>query len=193
MQNRGFGRKETLVLGFTFLVFLAIIVPLTCKSIGGQKTSNEVRRMRQLFLALALYEQDAYGKPAPSILSARPYSFSDAQLVSANDPFTSGSLFPNDAGLPNGKKESPVRISETYLWAHLQGAKSVPPSTTQPGVGLLANEWQGAISAKGAFDATVAGRVHRVMMDGSFQSLDRPSRNLGDVKQLFNWPQNPSK
>ncbi len=180
------------MLGFTFLVFLAIIVPLTCQSIGGQKTANEVRRMRQLFLALTLYEQDASGKPAPDILSARSYSFSDAQLVSANDPFTSGTLFPNDAGLPLGKKDSPTRISETYLWAHLQGKKSVPTSTTQPGIGLLANEWQGKVSTQGNFEATVSGRVHRVMMDGSFQSVDRKSRSLGDVKQLFNWSPGPA-
>ncbi len=180
------------MLGFTFLVFLAIIVPLTCQSIGGQKTANEVRRMRQLFLALTLYEQDASGKPAPDILSARSYSFSDAQLVSANDPFTSGTLFPNDAGLPLGKKDSPTRISETYLWAHLQGAKSTPTSTTQPGIGLLANEWQGKVSTQGNFEATVSGRVHRVMMDGSFQSVDRQSRSLGDVKQLFNWSPGPA-
>ncbi len=187
MRNRGFGRKEIGVLAVTVLVFLAIILPLLRVTAGKKATSNEIKRMRQIFMGLTSYEQDQSGVPAPNLVSARRYVFDDRLLTSSNDPYRESKVAPVDAGLPDGERTAQVRVSDTYIWAYFLGKPNAPRSTVDQRIGLIANEWQGSVSAEGDFKATVSGKVHRVMMDGSFQSIDLPSRHLGEAQRLFSW------
>jgi hypothetical protein len=185
MRNRWLGKRERSILAVTFGVFLLIIIPLVVSTTRRDAQASEVRRMRALFLAVSAYEQDHNGAPAPNLLSARRYVFDDTFFQSKSDPYLSGSGFPADAGTPTSPPTSPVRISDTYLWAQMLGKPNAPRTTTDPRYGLIANEWQGQISTEGNFQATVGGRTFRIMMDGSFQTVDLPNRKLGDVTHLF--------
>lgn len=170
MNGRGCGLAAGVV-----ALSVAILFMITQLTFRAKSEQEGGRRMRRVYVALALYESDWGGAPASRL--DQTASFVDpADLVSPEDP-RSGAKGgePLDPLLPElGKVSS--RISITYLphWilAKRAGDFSWKKERYNPRVGLLADPWQG-----GKF-----GRILRVNTDGSLFTL---SRSESDVSPTF--------
>jgi type II secretory pathway pseudopilin PulG len=192
MSGRGFTYKEVLLALAVLAVGAAILVPIAMVLQGRRQEETDVERMRSLYIAMAMYEQDQNGQLPPDLLVARDYTQDDRVLLSVRDPFVSAqaSAFPVDAGLPNWRVESPVRISYAYLYAFVQAGQATTEPWEQlkfnPAVGLLASEWQGGVDAGQNFQANVRGTLYRINTDGALYSYDRGGpKPLGDPQDLF--------
>lgn len=186
--------KQETLLGCGVVVLAAGIVGVVgLMQMRRSADGDDADRMRQLYVALASYEQSYDEVPAASLPDARPYLDGTAAFVAKRDPFRSVSSlrFPADAGRPDAPASCPFRVSFTYLWS-FPGAtnhrySSFRAAERDPRLGLIADEWLGSVTPKNPFHAQVAGPILRVDTDGSLIRLpDRGGpKPLGDVEDLF--------
>jgi hypothetical protein len=190
--SRGFTSTEKL-LGLVVLLIAVGVVALVALSMNRRdRVSRDVSRMRTLYISAAMYESDNNGVLPPDLGAARTYVPESLAYQATGDPFVGVNAegYPIDAGLPDGPATSPVRISYTYLYAlsNAGKAKAKPWSELKfdPKVGLLANEWEGSVSAAAPFHAQVSGKLLRLNTDGSLHTLNLPDeRQLGDAEKVF--------
>ncbi len=191
MWQRGITGKELLLALAVLLVAGAVLIPIAMSMQGRQLAEGDLARMRRVYVALVMYEEQVDANLAPSLVAVAPYADA-ADFASAADPFVGAGVdsYPNDPGLPDGARSAPSRISFSYLYAFVNAgnAKAKPWAEAKfdPSIGLLANEWLGSVTAGRDFHAIVGGPVHRLMTDGSATTLRREGRKpLGDVQDLF--------
>ena len=186
-MRRGFGKQEILLSVGVLIVFGAIMLFLLGRVDAKKSTLAESSRMRQLFVGLTFYETDNNGGIAPTLLSARYEINDDARFTSDRDPFRKAAgPFPVDPGMPTAKLNSPIRISDSYLWSFVTAGKVKPPKQRiDSALGFIANEWMGEVRPGSGFSAQVSGVVFRVNMDGAFVRIDATPRSLGDASALF--------
>lgn len=183
---------ETLLAILVLIVVAAILIPLARRSSGRNELLSESGRMRKVYVALSLYEEQYDTQPAPNLLAATVYDPQHTDFVSELDPFaaTSSKSFPMDPGLDVGEA-SPFRISFSYLQDFVRAGKiHVAPwaeTRLNPKIGVLGNEWYGSVHAGDPFHADVSGRLLRINTDGSVYVLpDRGGpKPLGDSDDLF--------
>ncbi len=187
---RGFTSKETLLAVMVVALAGAAIFFVSRSLQGKELARGDVDSMRKIYLSLALYESEENGWMPTNLLMARDRMPEDAVYLSSGDPFVSASgPFPVEPGLPSWRLESPVRISFSYLYSFVEAGKTQAKPWYElkfdPTVGLLADEWQGKVSAAGGFQAKVSGVVLRLNTDGALFSHDRGETGLGNVQDLF--------
>ena len=141
------------------IVFLAIFVPLAMHSLQGNGESQDIYRMRQIFVAEALYEQENDNQMAPNLLALRRELSDDSMFLASGDPGSPGP-FPLEPTLPSWAPRSPIRISYAYLGSYLSASRVEIPdldaARKDPLQGLLACPWY-----------TPSSLIVRVNMDGA--------------------------
>jgi hypothetical protein len=184
-------RQETVLIGGVVLVAAATVGAFAWQIGQRRSLTDEGSRMQSLYVALSLYEQ-AWNGALPSDLTAcEPYLQVRSHFQSPKDPFTGASgPFPNDAGLPGGKRKAEQRISDSYLYAHaaVQRIRVAPwqEAKYDATLGLIANEWFGTVSPKADFQADVSGLVLRITTAGNMVRVKRDGpKPLGNAEDLF--------
>ena len=183
-------RQEALLFGGVVLVGIAVLVGLGWRTTNRQGVLDEAARLQSLYVALASYESQFDGLPAPSIGMAAPFVRSRNDFQSGADPYRSAvGPYPIDGGLPEAVAGE-FRISDAYLWAHRIAKKMRTPewqaARQDPTLGVLATEWLGQVTRTGSFRAQVSGLVLRVNTDGAVVRVQRGGpKALGDVEDLF--------
>lgn len=184
-------RKETM-LGCGVVAIAATVVGFVgWRSLSDQSDLAEGAKMRRLYIALSMYESQWDGEPAPTLAHIIPLVSEPTDFTSQKDPYRDAKApFPVDGGIPKSPRNSPVRVSFTYLWAHrsINGMKTAPWSQVRqdPGHGFLVSEWRGSVEPTGDYGAKVGGKILRVNSDGSLVTLHRHgTQSLGDAEELF--------
>jgi len=183
---------ETLLAVIVIVVFAAILTPLVLRSKSKNLLLEESGRMRQIYVALSLYEEQYDSLPAPNLVLASINDPNPKDFASDLDPFekVQAESYPSDPGLDNGES-STFRISYSYLLNFTRAGKiQVKPwleTRTDPNIGILGNEWFGAVEAEQPFHAQVSGKLLRINTDGSVYVLpDRGGpKALGNPQDLF--------
>jgi hypothetical protein len=174
--------KEAVLIGSFVVAAAAIVVGIGLVGRRRADDKNDVGRMRELYVGLSLYEEGNSSADPPSLLPLVPYLSGPDVFLASADPYaaTSAKRFPDDAGLPDGPRDSPFRISFDYAGDFAQR------SSTSRRV-VLADEWTGSVSATGDFHAEVGGPVLQVDSDGAiFRKADRGGpKPLGNITDLF--------
>jgi len=175
-------------------VAVAILLPVAIRTQNRNLLLSESGRMRNVFRALLLYEDQNDSMPAPDLGVINTIDPNQLDFQSNLDPFINstapGGGFPNDPGLINSEK-SPFRISFSYLQNFVRAGKiSTKPwaeARLDDHLGELANEWYGSVQPGSPFQAQVSGRLLRINTDGSVYVLqDRGGpKPLGDPQDLF--------
>lgn len=160
-------RGLLLALGVLAL-FLAIFVPLVLRVTSGRDRTLDADRLRRTYVALALYETEHNGLPAPNLSLVRR-DLEPIDLQSVADPKVEGQgPFPCDAALPQFSCRSQTRISWSYRW-QWPGAGDPRTLGLDPRPGLLADPWPGSLL--------------RVNMNGSL--VDKPIPDSLTFGSLF--------
>lgn len=183
---------EALLALIVILVGAAILIPLARRSLGTNLLLNESGRMRKVYIALSLYEEQYDTLPAPSLIAAGAYDPVHKDFESDLDPFVNvnAGTFPGDPGLERGET-STYRISFSYLQNFVRAGKmhlqSWAETRRNPLIGVLADEWYGSVQAGEPFHANVSGDLLRINTDGSvFVLKDRGGpKPLGNSDDLF--------
>lgn len=193
-RRRGWGTKEALLALIVILAAAAILIPIANRTLQKNLLLTESGRMRQIYVALAYYEEQYDSMAAPSLVAASTYDPKKADYLSGLDPFANTpsptGAFPCDPGLDNDET-STFRISFSYLPNYMRAGKiKLKPwaeTRLDGSIGELADEWYGSVDAGTPFHAKVAGRLLRINTDGSVYVLpDRGGpKPLGDVQDLF--------
>ncbi|MEZ0325773.1 MAG: type II secretion system protein [Fimbriimonas sp.] len=190
MRLKGFGTKEILLAILVIGVAGAVIFGVARSLQGKELVRGDVGNMQKVYLSLALYETESDGWLPADLLMARDRMPEDAVYLSNADPFANAEgPFPVDPGLPSWRVDSPIRVSYSYLYAFVQAGKTQAKPWYElkydPKVGLLADEWQGKVTAGEGFQATVSGTLLRLNTDGALMTRQRGSKPIGDVQELF--------
>jgi len=191
-RNRGIGKQETLLAIIVIVVAAAILIPVGLFRRKSNLILDESGRMRKVYVALSLYEEQYDQQPAPSLVAASYFDPVRADFTTPRDPYSDvkATQFPIDPGL-DLKETSPFRISFAYIQNYLRAnklkAKPWPQLRLDPLIGVLGNEWYGDSTATDNFHANVKGRLMRINTDGSvFVLPDRGGpKQLGDAQDLF--------
>ncbi|AIE84442.1 hypothetical protein OP10G_1074 [Fimbriimonas ginsengisoli Gsoil 348] len=169
------------------VVAAALVLAIGLRIRGKKMDQGEAERMRQVYVALSMYESSNDGIPAPSLASLAVSGVDPANFLATGDPYanTKAPAYPIDGSRPRAPRSSAYRISFSYAGAFPEIAKRL--NRSDPLVGLLANEWIGKVSPTGDFGADVSGPIMRITMDGSvYQTADRGGpKPLGDAEDLF--------
>ena len=203
LRTRGIGPKEGLLALGVILVFAAVMIPLASRQGNKSLLLTESSRMRRVYVALSLYEQQVDQAPAPTLVAATPYDNNLGDYQSTRDPFLPDESanengqdkqhphpYPNDPGILN-QEHSTFRNSFSYIQNFIRNRKiTVKPwgeTRLDPMIGELADEWLGNVSPRANFAAEVSGRVLRIGTDGAvFVLSDRGGpKPLGDADDLF--------
>jgi hypothetical protein len=182
-------RKDTVLLLAIAILSAGIVAFFAFRTTGRSELLAEAARMRRVYVALSMYEPMADGNLPPTLVEAGPFLQGEEELRSPRDPFRSTlGPYPVDAGLPEGPRTAPFRVSDSYAYA-VTDLPPWPVARMDPTLGLLANEWWGEVTPGAPFGATVGGRVLRVTTDGSFVTVVRPGpQALGKPNDLFRRP-----
>jgi len=81
MKNKAFTLVEILVVVGVLLILVAIIFPLMASSKDRAREATESARLRQIYVALTLYEQEHDDKVASSLLKLAPRYFKESYLA----------------------------------------------------------------------------------------------------------------
>lgn len=185
-MRRGFGTKEVLLAVLVLIVFAAIMFPLGLGIVHRREDRFEMARLRQVFMAMALYEGDHAGAHPPTIADAEPYVPSDEWLICRHDPFAQAKgPFPCDGGNPKLPPTSKFRVSDAYYWTWVQTKDARDPGAFDSRQPWIADEWVGSVTPQDNFKAEVSGRFFRLNMDGALFVRQGPRRPTGDLTVLF--------
>jgi len=162
------------------LVATSSILFLMNRSVrAGRAQDTDVVRMRNVYVAISMYETVNDGLPPPDLAVLRRDMADDSQFVAVNDPFKVGTSFPIDPAFPNSTVRSPVRISFSYspIWAESKKFDLGPWEQAQRNLrlGILASYWYGAIDSEHSDGRDTTGPVLRINMDGSVYRLNQRS------------------
>lgn len=182
----GFATKEALLGVGVLVLAAAILIPMGLSMVHHSSAGRDVERMRDLYVSLTMYQESAGGEPPPDLTFLSAYQPDPRAYIAFNDPYvTARGPFPVDGGLPNGKRVSRDRISFTYLGAY-QTHFSWLNISRESRIGLIADEWGGAIVTSGNFDAKVSGALMRISVDGSLTTTNRTYlTSIGSQKEIF--------
>lgn len=164
-------------------LFLAIFVPLAMRVTEGRDETEDAGRMRRVYVALALYESEHDGLPAPNLGLIRR-DVNPFDLASINDPHVGeGSDFPLDPAVPTLKLRSISRVSWTYRW-HWPNPGDPGTVRLDPRNSVLASWWTGSIDATSPDGHGCTGPAMRIQVDGSLVTTPRKDKNL-TFRDLF--------
>ena len=188
----GIGRQETLLAIIVIVVAAAILIPVGLRRGKSNQLLDESGKMRKVYIALSLYEEQYDTQPAPNLVAASAFDPIHADFVTPLDPYVENKAaqYPLDPGLDNSET-SPFRISFSYIQNFIRNGKlhtkAWEITRRDPNIGVLANECYGNVNATGNYHANVSGRLLRINTDGSVYVLpDRGSpKQLGDSGDLF--------
>ena len=204
-RREGFTVVELLVVIAIIAVLAAILFPAIASAKRHGREPDEASRMRQVYLGLAMYEDES-GEMPPVLGLARPYVGED-RVFATSYPVRNRAAhgpYPPAAFTYFTDGESPFPIDFGYL-------KTYPPydenraawryRREEPLCGLIASPWAGEVYGSvtdhaGRWNMDVVsgpamrGPVLRIKMDGSLYRLARNphSSGLGDVDGLFYHP-----
>ena len=131
-------RGALLTLGVV-AAFLAIFVPLAMRVNGGRDRTIDGDRLRRTYVALALYETEHDGLPAPNLGAIRQ-DLEPVDLQSVADPQVGGAgPFPLDPFQKRLALRTPTRVSWSYRWHWTEAGK--PKRVDDPRQGVLADPW----------------------------------------------------
>jgi type II secretory pathway pseudopilin PulG len=191
-REAGLSLKEFLLAVAVLLATAAIVAPVYLRTRQGSLERLDVERMRQVFVAMMVYEELNFSHPPPSLLALNP-EVEPGIYQAARDPFVAvrAPAYPVEPGLPDREVESPVRISFAYLGNFVR-LGLVPrerwPGPSGEGAAVFASEWHGRVRPTGEpFAATADGPVLRLQGDGSLTRREPRNRatRIGDPEQLF--------
>jgi len=197
----GFTLVELLVVVGILVILMAIVLAVAS---GAKRASNvtvDISQMRQVFLALNLYEEES-GEFPRSLLDTKKFVTSPQLYRSPVDLFglLLANSFPADLYVFDSGIRSPFRISYAYLRA-FEGRQQWHPRLSweqfrqDPRVGVLANRMYCPKSARQVRDPIrsehdyirLPGMVLRIRMDGSLWRA-RPNDGTvlgGSINGLF--------
>ncbi|HEY0866042.1 MAG TPA: hypothetical protein VGE01_01615 [Fimbriimonas sp.] len=188
-SSRGLTTGETLAAWFVLILLASIVTPIYLRFQNVNRRSHEAGRMRRVYVAVALYQEDR-GGAMPGSLAELGDLVETEDLVSSFDPYAgSAKSYPVEPTLPKLAGTVPYRISDAFLGNYIRSGKS-PIKRWQDAemqTGLLANVWLGEVRPLGNFEATSSGPILRVRMDGSLYTLPNRSKTgpVGDFADLF--------
>ena len=198
-RRSAFTLTETLAVVAVVAVLSAIVFPAVGAAKRHGREPDEIARLRQVFLGLAMYE-DETGEMPPALGLARPYVGDSRVFATAYPvrPHPKQGPYPAAAFVRDYPGTSPFPIDFGYL-------KTYPPNDEnrtrwrlkreEPLCGLIASPWAGEPFSLGSADDALdgplmRGPVLRIKMDGSLYRLAQNpySSGLGDVNGLFYHP-----
>lgn len=191
ISHAGFSTKEAGLALLVVVVAAAVVIPIGMSSRSRRSQAVDVQRMRNVYMALAMYETEVDQMLPPDLSLARNYAQNDDQFQSELDPYVGiGGPYPVDGSLPEWKRTSPIRISFAYLYSFAEAGRlhpaPWPKAKFERSLGLIADEWTGTVRRAGNFGATVGGPLWRVTVDGSAVRIPRGGpKPIGNAADLF--------
>ncbi len=183
-RGNGFTLTELLVVIAIISVLAGLIFPVFKKAKQRAHLTQDVIQMKQIYVAVCLYEDDSDDHSPPSLVNTLPYVKAKEVYVSDADPFRGGipgkKDFPANISSYGDEARASFRISYAYLYpiAHhlgLEDAWFYDMRTNHPEHGLISlfmyNDpfWQNWPSE---FDVWRQKTVnYRIAMDGSFKTV----------------------
>jgi len=186
----GFTILELLVVIAIIGILAALLFPVIAKSKERAYLTEDISQMRQIYVAVSLYQQDESGLLPPSLLYTKPYAKSSKVYTSPIDPYGNGipgvADFPADLIADTGDHDSKgvprssFRISYQYLYplAIFSGEDDhwIQDRMTDPGYGLISMFMYNEPSMQlGQYQVDIF-RIHlaneRIHMDGSYQHVE---------------------
>lgn len=181
-QQRGFALVELIVAIGIIAVLAALLFPILGQAKNRSFLTRDISQMRQIYVALDLYDNDYDDQLPDSLLYVAPYAKSTEVFASPIDPFRDGIPgirdFPANMDDDDGTHlRSPFRISYAYLvpMARSIGLDKewIEARRRDPGYGLLAlsmyNQTAGLDKLPCQVDYFRNQNVeHRISMDGSY-------------------------
>jgi len=214
--GRGFTLLELLVV----IAIIAVLASLLFGAVSGMFKSShgteDISNMRQVYVAVTLYEQD-HGDAAPLDLAyTLNYAKSDLIYNSKIDPRPKDTKVQGWTAAPCGiqpARRVPFRISYPYLRTMMTSYRDrgdnfdYAVQREKPEMGMIANPWVGTVvrflggevngqSQDSAYGPLMDGPVDRIRMDGSYFRLARrmdPSCLGGCTDDMFFWDGRPKK
>jgi prepilin-type N-terminal cleavage/methylation domain-containing protein len=183
---RGYTFVELLAVLAVMSVLAAILFPVITSAKQRSYLTQDIAQMRQIYIALSLYEQDSDDLDPGSIIYTRPYTLSSDVFTSPADPYRNGipglsdfpaDLFAGTNGMPADSLRSPFRISYVYMvpMALYEGYDQswIAAKRSDPGFGMLSmffyNERCPYLYFQDQIDeCRVLDRFDRIKMDGSY-------------------------
>lgn len=191
MRQRGWSWKETLLAVAVLWVAAVLVIGITRRADQNVIERNDIANLRDLYAALAQYEELNDQLPAPDLLTVRRDMGEDSYYRASLDPYAKekATQYPLEPNLPAWASKSPIRISYSYVMNFVQaGAARLPAWAqvrTDPKQGVLACSWYGHIQAEGNFKATSDGPILRVNSDGSVFRLEHRTEAQPGFEDLF--------
>lgn len=208
MNRKAFTLVEVLVVVAIIAVLAAIVFPVFVRARKRALEVPDISNMRQVYLALSIYEGDN-GEDSPlTLVEVDPYVSSRDLFASNNDrwrtPMENGSWSATPL-IPCIFWYSPFKISFAYLRTfppYNEDVSAWKPKRADAKVGILSSPYSGDVASLGARDAYLCGElgkepstslgpvmegpILRINMDGSFFRLPR-NRHLaiGNPDDLF--------
>jgi prepilin-type N-terminal cleavage/methylation domain-containing protein len=189
MNNQNVRNGFTLVEILVVCAILVILGGILFAVVGGAQEEGKKTvcgsNLKQIYLALDLYEQDSGGweQPIPSLLAARPY-VSDVQIFRYPDENTivpdSEGNYPLQIIYINEPFTSPVHLSYAFVGDYIIG--SYPGKwrsmTLDSHIGIVACPWHGPLSATMQSPSlkylqTHTGPIERICFDGHLVRVPR--------------------
>ena len=195
---RAFSIIELLIVMTIIAVLAAIVFPVLASSKKKATEPVDISNMRQIYMAIVMYEDDHSTSAPASLVLAESYVDSPQLFASSGDiigtPYADN-FWPAHALVPCEGGTSPFKISYGYL-------RSFPPygedvehwdlARNNSQIGILASPWSGSPMSSRNFSMRCAtgvvdslgppmvGPILRINMDGSFYRLAK-NRSIGAV------------
>lgn len=101
-------------------ILAATLFPVFIQTKKRARLTQDIVQMRQVYLAIAMYEEDANDHSPPSLLDTLTYARSQSVYASPVDPYAAGipgvADFPADISAYGDTSRAPFRISYPYLY-----------------------------------------------------------------------------
>lgn len=214
MKSKSFVKAFTVLELLIVIVIVAVLAAFLFGAVSGMfrnaRSTEDLSNMRQIYVAVNLYEQDNGDKPPLDLSYVVPYLKTVAVFESKIDPRPKDPKIKGwtatPLGIQSGKRVD-YRISYPYLRTFMTSEDERGDhfdygfQRKKPDIGMLANPWVGTVtrflggevngqSQDSAYGPLMDGPVDRIRMDGSYFRLPRrrDSECLGGcIDDLFFW------
>ncbi|BBO24510.1 MAG: hypothetical protein AMXMBFR19_10680 [Chthonomonadaceae bacterium] len=208
MKRRAFTLVEILAVIGIIALLAAVVFPVFARARKRALEVPDISNMRQIYLAVTMYEADNAEDSPLTLVEVEPYVGSRDLFASNNDrwrtPMGNG-LWSATPLIPCIFWYSPFKISFAYLRTfppYNEDVSTWKPKRADAKVGMLASPYSGDVGSHGARDAylcgdlgkepsgsigpVMEGPILRINMDGSFFRLPK-NRNpmIGNPDDLF--------
>jgi|GEM_PF-1242342 len=187
-QVVGLNAKSVIAALAVLVVASLILTSLNRLVVDRGKESEDIQKMRRIYVALTIYETSNNDLPPPDLRYVTRYLGGTSDFLASNDPFAAGNAFPLDPALPSSRT-SKIRVSFSYLpeWISHGGwnTKNWSQDVDKPSLGLISCYWYGDIDNINPDGRLCTGPVIRANMDGSISTVPRSNHEKLTVDDLF--------